>query len=187
MATYTGTITNGSDDAQETSGTMSLTATSLNANATTQISGMRFSGVDVPRGSTVTAASLELYLISSSYDDPDVVIRGQAADDAPAFATTAGDITNRAKTAAAVSWQASALGIGAETTPDLAAVVQEVIDRPGWADGNALALFIQGASGGSLLRWASVESANAAAALTITYTPPGGAAARAMHRAQMGR
>jgi hypothetical protein len=81
--------------------------------------------------------------------DPTVLrIEGQLADDAPRFAAVAGDVSARARTVAAVSWTPSSWSAGAagpdQRTPDLAPVVQEIIDRPGWERGNALALVLTG-------------------------------------------
>lgn len=181
MAEFTASVAASEDDAQESAGTMALSASVLNANATTQSSGMRFTDVTIPPGSAITAATLDLYLVTGSYDDPDVTIRGEDTDDAAAFSETDDDITGRDTTAASVTWTASNVGTGTRTTPDFAAVVQEIVDRPGWASGNALVVLIAGNSSSSALRWASFDSANPPAELNVTYTPPGGVAAKAMH------
>ena len=186
MPTLSISVAASADDAQETSGTMNLTGAALNANATTQISGLRFTGVTVPPGSTISSATLELYLPSGSYDDPDVTIRGSGAADVDAFTTTTNDITNRPKTSAAVTWTASAIGTGPRTTPELKSLVEETIAVPGWASGNDMAFYIQGNNAGSLLRWGAVDGTDPAAALSITYTPPAsGQAARTMHQTRL--
>jgi hypothetical protein len=41
-------------------------------------------------------------------------------------------------------WTAVGAAGAAERTPDLAALLQEIVDRPGWAPGNALALLVTG-------------------------------------------
>ena len=185
MPTLSITITDSADDAQETGGTMNLTGAPLNADFTTQISGMRFANVTLPPGSAISSAALTLTIASGSYDDPDVTIRAGGTADAAAFTTTAYDITNRAKTSAAVTWAAANVGSGPQDTPDLTALVEEVIAVPGWASGNALAFYIQGNSNSSLLRWAAADSADPPATLTITYTPPAaGQPRRTMHQAR---
>ncbi len=172
MATFMAGVAGSGDDAQESGGAMDLTGTNLNANATSHLSGMRFTGVTIPAGSTVTAATLELYLPSGSYDDPDVTISGEAAGNAAAFSTSSDDLTDRAKTTATVTWAANNLGTGAQTTPDLSAIVGEIVGGAGWASGNALVLFVAGNSGDSALRWAAADGSNPAAVLNVTYTPP---------------
>jgi hypothetical protein len=58
------------------------------------------------------------------------------------------NVTSRPRTAAAASWSPAAWTAGQagadQRTPDLSSVVQEIINRPGWASGNALALIITG-------------------------------------------
>ncbi len=181
MPTFTASVNASSDDAQESSGTMNLTGTALNANATTQISGMRFTGVTIPPGSSIETATLELYLSSGQYDDPDVTIYGQAADDAATFTTTTNDISSRPSTTAAVVWTESGIGTGARSTPDLASVVGEIVGRAGWASGNALVVFIQGNSSSSALRWAAEDGASASAVLSVTYSTSTGITLKADH------
>lgn len=185
MPTLSITISDSADDAQETGGAMSLTGAALNANSATQISAMRFANVTVPPGSAIGSATLELYLPSGSFDDPDVTIRAGGTADATAFTTTAYDITNRAKTSAAVTWTASNLGAGARPTPELKTLVEEAIAIPGWASGNALAFYVQGNNSASLLRWAATGGSDPAATLSISYTPPAaGQPRRTMHQAR---
>lgn len=55
----------------------------------------------------------------------------------------------RATTAAFAAWAPAAWpGVGAagadQRTPDLAALIQEVVDQPGWSPGNALVLLVSG-------------------------------------------
>lgn len=172
MTLFTASVATGNDDAQESGGTMDLSSSNLNANATTHLCGMRFTGVTIPAGSMVSSAALEIYLPSGSFDDPDVVFSGEAAGNAAAFSTSANDLSNRTKTTATVTWTASGLGIGAQTTPDLSGILQEIVAGGSWASGNALVLFVQGNSSSSLLRWGAADGSNPAAELSVTYTPP---------------
>jgi hypothetical protein len=62
---------------------------------------------------------------------------------------TAGNIPSRAQTAASVAWTppgwptVAAAGT-AQRTPSLVPLIQEIVNRPGWASGNALALIPTG-------------------------------------------
>lgn len=181
MPTFTASVNASSDDAQESSGTMNLTATTLNANFTTHISGMRFLNVTIPQGATITAATLDIYLTSTSYDDPDVNIRGEDADNPGTFTSTTNNISNRAMTTATVNWIASTLGTGTKTSPDISSIVQEIVDRSGWASGNAMVIFINGNNSASLLRWSSADGANPTPTLTVTYSTSTGITLKADH------
>ena len=78
-----------------------------------------------------------------------LTIRAEAADSAATYQTGNGSMADRAVTGASVAWSpptwptAGAAG-AAQRTPNLAALVQAVVDRPGWAPGNALALQFRG-------------------------------------------
>jgi len=63
-------------------------------------------------------------------------VAGQIADDA------AWHTARNAKTAATVDWTVPPfLADGINTSPDFAAVIQEVVNRPGWVSGNAINIF----------------------------------------------
>ena len=145
-------VTGSANDAEEaSSGAVNLTSTDLELTqeATVQTVGMRFTGVAVPRGATILRAWVQFQVDEVSTASTTLAIAGQAVDQAPAFTTASRDISLRARTAA-VSWSAVSMWptVGAagsaQRTPDLAAVVQPIVNRPGWASGNALALIITG-------------------------------------------
>ncbi|MBK8044778.1 MAG: hypothetical protein IPK21_20285 [Haliscomenobacter sp.] len=73
-----------------------------------------------------------------------ITIVGDANDNAPTF-TEDSLIDKRAKTAASVLWEVKEEWKLWQPyrTPDLKAVVQEIVDRPGW-EGNALAFWFSG-------------------------------------------
>jgi len=108
--------------------------------------GFRFTGVNIPNGVTITAAFLEVYVTAgglgaSSSDDPYFYIHAEDVDNAGAFTTSDYDISSRPRTSANVLWDET--NIGEEdwkTSPDIASIIQEVIDRAGWVSGNALVI-----------------------------------------------
>jgi hypothetical protein len=81
-----------------------------------------------------------------------VTIWGEAADD-PVPYSAADIVSTRARTAASVQWQdipqwtleeEDLPGGEHQRTPDLMAIVQEVVDRDGWQEGNAMAFILAG-------------------------------------------
>ena len=79
----------------------------------------------------------------------DLEIRAQAADDTAPFTAVAFDVSSRPSSTTFVPWSVApwvAVNDAGpdQRTPDLAVLVQEVIDRPGWAAGNSLALIVSG-------------------------------------------
>lgn len=188
MTTLTRSVAASSDDAVEASGTMTLNGANLNANAANQIIGLRFSNVTIPAGATISAATLTVNITSSSYDDPNISIRGSGEANTTPFTTTANDITDRYKTSAAVTWSATGIGSGSKDAPDLAAIISEIVATPGWAAGNALNLYLLGNSG-SAFRVYAYDNGSNAPQLAIDYTEPaaGGQPARSQHPFRMRR
>jgi hypothetical protein len=139
------------DDAEEKpSGSVDTTSTDLELvfDGSVQTVGIRFAGLAVPRGATITSAYVQFTADESQSEATSLSIQGEAADNAAGYARTTRNITTRARTSAAASWAPTPWTAGqvaaAQRTPDLSAVVQEVVNRPGWASGNALALVVTG-------------------------------------------
>jgi outer membrane protein assembly factor BamB len=143
-------ISQGSDDAEEAEGgKMSLASSDLDMTLakTPQTIGLRFQGLNIPRGVRVRRAYVQFEVDEPSADATQLVIHAQAADDATAFSTKLFDISARPRTAAAVRWEPKPWTSGAgpdQQTPDLTPLVEEVVQRPGWKDGNSLALIVSG-------------------------------------------
>jgi len=78
-----------------------------------------------------------------------LMIEGEASDNALTFGTSQHNIVNRLRTFNSVSWTPDgwptkgAAGL-AQQTPDLSAIIQEIVDRSGWASGQGLALIVTG-------------------------------------------
>jgi hypothetical protein len=75
-----------------------------------------------------------------------LIIEGQLTLDAPAFADTTGNISSRTPwTTAQVQWAAEnwpTVGLTSRTA-DISAIVQEIVDQPGWTAGNNIVLAIR--------------------------------------------
>ncbi|MBN1674019.1 MAG: fibronectin type III domain-containing protein [Kiritimatiellae bacterium] len=111
-----------------------------------QLVGLRFAPVAIPPGSTIEGAWLTFRADETSSGTAALVIQGEASDNAARFAASAHNISGRSRTAAATTWSpASWSHVGlTHRTPDLAAVLREIVARPGWQCSNAVALVISG-------------------------------------------
>lgn len=116
-----------------------------------QIVGLRFDSLQIPAGSKVLSAYIEFTAAASegaTTPPPAPVLRitGQSSASAAPFQSGLYDISNRRTnfgTTATVNWTPGAWSNGSTyQTPDISAVIQEVVNRPDWANGNALALLI---------------------------------------------
>jgi len=141
------------DDAEQRvgSGSVSLHSSDLEmvhdpAYSDEQLVGLRFPGIAVPQGALITGATLEFRTHAADTGACSLRIEGEAADDAAPFAASAGNLSARARTAAHADWTVPGWQtIGKQrASPDLAPVLQELVDRPGWQSGNAAAFLISG-------------------------------------------
>ncbi len=141
-----------SDDAEEaSSGVVSLTSTDLELvlDASLQTVGLRFAGVAIPPGHLVTAAWVQFRTDETGSGAVSLTLRGEASAHAATFTTASGSLSARPRTAEAVAWSPPAWNTLDEAgpnqrTPDLSVLIQAIIDGPGWASGNALALIVTG-------------------------------------------
>lgn len=144
--------------------------------------GFRFLNVTVPQGSTINSAIFDLYSAQvTGGTTAKVIYYGNAVDNATTFDTSTEKPQSKTRTTATVTkdytvstWTAT-LGFGAETV-DLAPVVQEIVNRAGWASGNALVIigFDNGSSNTNYIGHSTYDRAtDRGAKLTIDYTPPG--------------
>ena len=103
---------------------------------------MIFRNVDIPQGAEIVSAHLKVRAYNSRLTD--VVygtIQAEAADDAAGFGGSR-NIGLLAKTGTSVDWDISESWSSDTwyTSPDIAGVIQEVIDRGGWSEGNSIAI-----------------------------------------------
>jgi len=177
-ATVTSQVGSSSNDAEENvnSGNVDLTSPDLqlgNDNNTPQLVGMRFTNIAIPRNANILNAYVEFEVAATGSASTSVTIRGQAADNASAFSSTKNNISNRSLTTAQVAWNNipawSALNVKWQT-PNLSAIIQQVVNRSGWASGNAIAIIINGS--GQRTAESYDGEAPAAPKLVITYLLP---------------
>lgn len=105
------------------------------------IAGMRFQNVDIPQGSTVSAASIGFIADENGYDTITLRVDAEASDDAPPLQATDNNIVGGARTGTTnyIDWIPNGWDAGDPySTDDLSAVVQELVDRAGWQAGNAM-------------------------------------------------
>lgn len=146
-------VASGADDADELeNGTVNRSTGDLELGSDKGVpttNGLRFAGVQIPRGAQILGASVQFTADELDRNPATITIRAQASDSAPSFTFQAFNVSSRPTTAASASWAVPLWTVfgaaGAEQrTTDISAVVQEVVNRPGWSKGNALALIFKG-------------------------------------------
>lgn len=114
-----------------------------------------FRNVPVPHGAIINQAFLRFTAqaldvtgtsndISNTADTVKAMILGHDVDDSSP-PTSAADAESKARTDSCVAWDA--IGHWTDETtydsPDIACVIQEIIDREGWTSGNDITIFIE--------------------------------------------
>ncbi len=165
-----------SDDAEEAAtGSVDILSSDLELvqDATTQTVGLRFANIALPPGATITNAHIQFQVDEVSSAAASLTVQGVAADSPTTFTTAANNVSSRPRTTAAVSWIPAAwpvidaAGVD-QRTPNLAAVIQEIVNRPGWASGNAMAVIVRG-TGKRVARAFNISSGAKAPILHIEY------------------
>src|SRR5690606_10816116 len=114
------------------------------------LTGLQFTGIPVPAGGEIVSAKIQFKTDEIGTEPAQYTIRGEAADDAAQYVGgRTRNIRSRVPTTATASWSPPAWSLIGEAgpgqqTPELAPLLQEIIDRPGWAKGNAVAFMIDG-------------------------------------------
>jgi len=143
----------------------------LSHNTSIRNSGFRFTGVSAPKAATLTSAVLGMYFYASGYDSPKLTFYGEASDNATSFATGSPRPGLRKVTAASAAVNLPNVGVDLNKRYpfDVTALVQEVIDRPGWASGNAVTILAHGQTGAPEPATVFSYRGGGPASLTVTY------------------
>jgi hypothetical protein len=171
-------ISSSANDAEErvANGNVDLTSLTLELgedNNASQLVGLRFTNVAIPDNAIILNAYLEFEVAQTNSISTSLNIRGQAADNAPAFSSTRDNISTRPRTTSHVTWN----NIPAWTTlnarwqtPNISSIVQEIVNRSNWISGNSIVIIIDGS--GQRTAKSYNASASAAPKLVIEFTLP---------------
>lgn len=133
-----------SDDAEETSSQV-MQLNSPDLDLASKAVGIRFANVDVPEDAVIVKAYIQFTADKINTATANMTITGHDANNSSTFNTNNGNITNRNMTSASIDWtpanwdMVGDAGI-AQQTPDLEAIVQEIINRGGWVQNNAITI-----------------------------------------------
>jgi len=146
-------ISTPNDDAEEriSNGNINLTSSDMELNKdrnNDQIVGLRFQDINLASTDTIVSADLEFTVDEVDTGNTNVTIYGEYTGNAQSFSST-NKISTRTKTSASVAWSPSNWEIvgNKHTSPDVSAIVQEIISHSGWSALNEMAFIIEGTSG----------------------------------------
>jgi hypothetical protein len=144
-----------SDDARQTElfgGTLSLEAQNLfvgDFGTIPSYVGLRFNSVTVSQGATISQAFIKFRSSGNWSGVTTLNIHGHYVDHSPAFSPGNGPADRQGEfTSAQVSWNPEDWNENfTYYSSDIAPIIQEIIDRPGWYEGNAISLIISDGDG----------------------------------------
>jgi hypothetical protein len=129
-------VDNGNDDAEQQGASAPNTSSSdlemVDDDGNDQIIGIRFTGIPIPQGSTITNAYIKFTADGNHSNLTNLVIYGEDAHNPPNFAS--GNISGRT-TIDSVAWNnvPSWSDDNEYQTPDLTAIVQKIVNLTDWA------------------------------------------------------
>ncbi|MCO6486792.1 MAG: metallophosphoesterase, partial [Phaeodactylibacter sp.] len=115
-----------------------------------QVVGLRFNNLNIPQGANIANAYIQFTVDEETNLNPcNLSISGVDADNPNTFNDSDDNVSNLPKTSASVSWTPSNwLAKGdrgaAQQTPNIATVIQEIVNRPGFSSVSSIAIIFEG-------------------------------------------
>jgi hypothetical protein len=114
-----------------------------------QIVGLRFTGIAIPQGATITDAWLQFGVdeTKGGTEPVNLLIEGELSPNPAAFTSALNNVSSRSTTTAKVQWSVPNWTTVGErgpdqTTPSIASIIQELVNQNGWT-GSAIVLMIR--------------------------------------------
>lgn len=110
-----------------------------------RVVGIRFENIDVARGTHLAHAYLRLTPAAIASSRAALEIRAQLSGDVAGLRFADGDLSNRLRTTAHVTWSLGSWKVAGQSvvSPDLASLMDEVLSQTNWRSGNAIMLLIR--------------------------------------------
>lgn len=150
-------VNSGNDDAEELNGGGDMYLDSSDLELTyddsrgNQTVGLRFNEVQIDRGAKIHNAYIQFTVDEAENSNPcNLTFTAQAVDNAEPFTSEPRNITSRWPTTSArvmwspPTWDTIGLAGYDQITPRVTAVIQEIINRPGWVRGNSIVIIVSG-------------------------------------------
>ena len=137
---------------------------------------LHFTTVAIPVGATITAAKIQMQHNGEESSSVGETFAISAEDvDSSSAPTTASDVIDATLTTASGTWTVASMSASTwYDSPELKTVIQEIVDRSGWASDNNITMIMHSNSVGDwYVRWWSRNKGTSyAPKLVVTYTEP---------------
>jgi hypothetical protein len=176
--TISASVKSSSDDVNEVGTTFDAASSSIwignGGTTTTSFTGLRFTGIAIPRGAVITSAQLQFYSSQGTWIAINLQIAAETTGSSLTYSTTSRPSQRTALTTARVNhtsnvnWNANTW----YTLADIKPVIQEVVNLPAWTSGNSISIILKGTGTNWGRKFASAFEAGSANAprLVITYS-----------------
>jgi type IV pilus assembly protein PilY1 len=135
--------------------------------------GLRFKFLGIPQGARVVDARLNFTTYNATTSNFRVNITGHDVDNTWSIGNTTRNLSQRARTNRSATWTFTDNVSASDrvTSVDIAPIVQEIVDRPGWSETNEMMMLLEqsGPAGDYVLFWAYDGAPARSATLHVTY------------------
>jgi len=140
--------------------------------------GLRYEDLGIPQGATIISAYLQFAADEITSGTVNLTIHGEDADHSLPFTLANGNLSARPTTQAAATWSPPDWQLVGERTtkqqtPDLTAILQEIVDRNNFDQNSAVAFIISGSGTNKRIAESYEGSPVLAPQLCVTFTPEG--------------
>ncbi|MDN4503876.1 PilC/PilY family type IV pilus protein [Alteromonadaceae bacterium BrNp21-10] len=149
-------VANSGDDGYESAGSGNINNDRIKIaeGTVTHTTGLRFEQLQIPRGAVITEAYVRLTSDDYNASAADISFYGELTGNGSQFTAAANNMSGRSKTVTRIDWNTDNDWPSTNeqfNTPDISAILQEIVNRSDWCGGNALNLIIEGTglSGGA--------------------------------------
>ena len=141
-----------------------------------QVIGIEFAGITIPKGSTITSAYVQFHAKSDGAEPATFKVSLEDSENPMALGSSSNEVTGRSFLAgidwSPEAWTAGSVGT-AEQTSDISGQLQAIVDKAGWASGNAVVIKIEAIADflgkGTLRRAFSNKDTSKAPVLKVGY------------------
>ena len=114
-----------------------------------QTVGIRFNNINIARGSKIRSAHLQFTCEKASKEETTIVFKVEDSVAPSPFHGSMHDLSKRTMSKVSVAWQPAEWKTAKDATetqrsPDLAPLIQYLVDQPGWEAGRSMVFLIQG-------------------------------------------
>ena len=116
------------------------------------MAGLRFNGINIPQGTTVSTATLRVTPAATDANAGDMTLYGEKSANSAEFEATLNNLSSRDTTLQSVDFDSFAWVAGQPVDIDVTDIVQEIANQSDWCGGSAVSFLVDPASSNTATR-----------------------------------